>query len=48
MDFFNTNILSIVAFWPLAGMFVLLLIPNKENNDLIKLVGEPRRGQSGF
>ena len=27
MDFFNANILSIVAFWPLAGMLVLLLIP---------------------
>ena len=36
MDFFDTNILSIVAFWPLAGMLVLLFI-NKENKTLIKM-----------
>jgi NADH-quinone oxidoreductase subunit M len=35
MDFFKTNILSIVTFWPLAGMFVLLLI-GKEKTTLIK------------
>src|SRR5436190_22609549 len=35
MDFFRANILSIVAFWPLAGMFVLLLM-NKENKTLIR------------
>ena len=35
MDFFRQHILSIVAFWPLAGMFVLLLI-NKENKTLIR------------
>ena len=32
MDFFSTNILSIVAFWPLAGMFVLLLIQQGEQD----------------
>ena len=36
MDFFRANILSIVTFWPLVGMFVLLLI-NKENKTLIRL-----------
>jgi len=35
MDLFRQNILSIVAFWPLAGMFVLLFF-NKENKSLIK------------
>jgi NADH-quinone oxidoreductase subunit M len=35
MDFFRQHILSIVAFWPLAGMFVLLVI-NKENKTLIR------------
>src|SRR5881296_1476381 len=35
MDFFRANILSIVAFWPLVGMFVLLLM-NKENKNLIR------------
>ena len=35
MDFFKTNLLSIVAFWPLAGLFVLLLI-NKQKTTLIK------------
>src|SRR5687767_3015683 len=35
MDFFKTNLLSIVAFWPLVGMFVLLFI-NKEKTSLIK------------
>ena len=35
MDFFKTNLLSIVAFWPLAGLFVLLFI-NKEKTTLIK------------
>jgi NADH-quinone oxidoreductase subunit M len=35
MDFFRTNLLSIVAFWPLVGMFVLLFIP-KEKTNLIK------------
>src|SRR5262245_24320056 len=36
MDFFRANILSIVTFWPLVGMFVLLLIP-KENKAFIRL-----------
>ena len=36
MDFFRQHILSIVAFWPLAGMFVLLLM-NKENKTLIRI-----------
>src|SRR6188474_1892434 len=36
MDFFNTNILSIIAFWPLAGMLVLLLIP-KGSTTLMKI-----------
>jgi NADH-quinone oxidoreductase subunit M len=35
MDFFNKNILSIITFWPLAGMLVLLLIP-KGSTTLIK------------
>src|SRR4029434_1506392 len=35
MDFFRANLLSIVAFWPLVGMFVLFLIP-KEKATLIK------------
>jgi len=35
MDFFKTNLLSIVAFWPLVGMLVLLFI-NKEKTTLIK------------
>jgi NADH-quinone oxidoreductase subunit M len=35
MDFFKANLLSIVTFWPLAGMFVLFLI-NKEKTTLIK------------
>jgi NADH-quinone oxidoreductase subunit M len=35
MDLIRQNILSIVAFWPLAGMFVLLFF-NKENKSLIK------------
>src|SRR5262245_38014757 len=35
MDFFRANILSIVAFWPLVGMFVLLFM-NKENKTLIR------------
>jgi NADH-quinone oxidoreductase subunit M len=35
MDFFDKNILSIITFWPLAGMLVLLLIP-KESTTLIK------------
>jgi len=36
MDFFKTNLLSIVAFWPLIGMFVLLFI-NKEKTTLIRM-----------
>src|SRR5687767_5350409 len=35
MDFFRQHILSIVAFWPLAGMIALLFF-NKENKNLIK------------
>jgi NADH-quinone oxidoreductase subunit M len=35
MDFFKANLLSIVTFWPLAGMLVLLLIP-KGSTTLIK------------
>ena len=35
MDFFKTNILTIVTLWPLVGMFVLLLI-GKEKTTLIK------------
>src|SRR5215207_16652 len=35
MDFFNRNILSIITFWPLAGMLVLILIP-KGSTTLIK------------
>ncbi|HZI51968.1 MAG TPA: NADH-quinone oxidoreductase subunit M [Terriglobia bacterium] len=35
MDFFDRNILSIITFWPLAGMLVLLLIP-KESTTLMK------------
>src|SRR5205085_9490844 len=33
MDFFRANILTIVAFFPLAGMIVLLFF-NKENKNL--------------
>src|SRR3954469_10161801 len=36
MDFFRANILTIVAFFPLAGMIVLLFF-NKENKSLIRL-----------
>jgi NADH-quinone oxidoreductase subunit M len=36
MDFFRANILTIVTFFPLAGMIVLLFI-NKENKNLIRL-----------
>ena len=36
MDFFRQHILTIVAFWPLAGMIVLLFF-NKENKTLIRL-----------
>src|SRR5215475_11606036 len=36
MDFFRANILTIVAFFPLFGMIVLLFIP-KENKNLIRL-----------
>src|SRR5262245_58471485 len=36
MDFFRQHILTIVAFWPLAGMIVLLFM-NKENKTLIRL-----------
>jgi NADH-quinone oxidoreductase subunit M len=36
MSFFNAHILTIVAFWPLAGMLALLLIP-KENKSAIRL-----------
>ncbi|PYS30886.1 MAG: NADH-quinone oxidoreductase subunit M [Acidobacteria bacterium] len=35
MDFFRQHILSIIAFWPLLGMFVLFFI-NKENKSAIK------------
>jgi NADH-quinone oxidoreductase subunit M len=35
MDFFKTNLLSIVAFWPLVGLFVLLFI-NKQKTAAIK------------
>jgi NADH-quinone oxidoreductase subunit M len=35
MDFFRANLLTIVAFWPLAGMVALLFIP-KEKTTLIK------------
>ena len=35
MDFFREHILTIVAFWPLAGMILLLLF-NKENKTLIR------------
>src|SRR5499427_6990196 len=35
MDFFREHILTIVAFWPLAGMLLLLLF-NKENKSLIR------------
>ena len=35
MDFFRQHILTIVAFWPLAGMFVLFFF-NKENKTLIR------------
>jgi NADH-quinone oxidoreductase subunit M len=33
MDFYRQHLLSIVAFWPLAGMFILLFLP-KENKNL--------------
>jgi NADH-quinone oxidoreductase subunit M len=36
MDFFRQHILTIVAFWPLAGMIVLMFF-NKENKNLIRL-----------
>src|SRR5215831_10672158 len=36
MDFFRANILTIVTFFPLAKMIVLLFI-NKENKNLIRL-----------
>jgi len=36
MDFFRQHILTIVAFWPVAGMLVLLFF-NKENKTLIRL-----------
>src|SRR4029079_6923868 len=36
MDFFRANILTIVTFFPLAGMIVLLFF-NKENKSLIRL-----------
>src|SRR5437868_5311645 len=35
MDFFREHILTINAFWPLAGMLVLLFF-NKENKSLIR------------
>src|SRR5213594_641157 len=35
MDYFRQHILNIVAFWPLAGMIVLMLF-NKENKTLIR------------
>src|SRR5688572_27600795 len=35
MDFFRAHILSIVAFWPLLGMFVIIFLP-KENKAAIK------------
>src|SRR5215475_1689511 len=35
MDFFRQHILTIVAFWPLAGMIVLLVF-NKENQTVIR------------
>src|SRR6185503_8361785 len=35
MDFFRQHILTIVAFWPLLGMILLLFFP-KENKGLIK------------
>ncbi len=35
MDFFRANILTIVAFFPLAGMIILLFFP-KENKNLIR------------
>src|SRR5438876_9132917 len=35
MDFFREHILTIVAFWPLAGMILLMLF-NKENKTLIR------------
>src|SRR5215813_12761215 len=36
MDFFRQHILTIVAFWPLAGMIVLMFF-NKENKGLIRV-----------
>src|SRR5262245_50710144 len=35
MDFFRQHILTIVTFWPLAGMIVLFFF-NKENKTLIR------------
>jgi len=35
MDFFRQHILTIVAFWPVVGMFVLFFM-NKENKNAIK------------
>src|SRR5215470_14295261 len=35
MDYFREHILSIVAFWPLAGMILLMLF-NKDNKTLIR------------
>src|SRR5947199_3080489 len=35
MDYFREHILTIVAFWPVAGMIVLMLF-NKENKTLIR------------
>src|SRR5689334_9986271 len=36
MDFFRQHILSIVTFWPLAGMIVMLFF-NKNSKGLIRL-----------
>jgi NADH-quinone oxidoreductase subunit M len=36
MDFFRQHILTIVAFWPVAGLLVLLFF-NKENKTLIRM-----------
>ncbi len=36
MDFFRSNILTLVAFWPLAGAIVLMFLP-KENKGRIRL-----------
>ena len=35
MDFFRQHILTIIVFWPLAGMIVLFFF-NKENKTLIR------------